>query len=137
MTTINMTPFIDIMLVLLIIFMVSAPLLTSSIEVNPPPAEGSPITSQTKPVIVSVANGGVQSSCFAGSLYVNDQPVTRDALIATTKADMKTPDEKVYLKGSVDLCYKDAAELLGALRHAGVGVQLVVGPPTSAEKQAK
>ena len=84
MTTINMTPFINSMRVLLIIFMVSAPLLTSSIELNPPPAEGSPINWQTKPVKVGVANAmfrtpikrvaytGATSNCNQGRTHCDD-----------------------------------------------------------------
>src|SRR6478736_1580159 len=91
MAEINVTPMVDVMLVLLIIFMVAAPLMTSSIDIDLP-----------------VASGGKQ-------IQANDL-LAKITAIRETRSDAEAV---VYLRGDKDVCYTDMMKLLGYIRQAG------------------
>src|SRR6201996_5704527 len=78
MADINMTPFIDVMLVLLIIFMVAAPLLTTGVSVDLPRASATALNIEKKPIAVSLSE--------QGQLYVMDQPIADADLVAKIQA---------------------------------------------------
>ncbi len=98
MGEINVVPYIDVMLVLLVIFMVTAPLLTQGVKVELPKADAEPIqdASDRQPLVLSVD--------AAGNLYLNrgdgkDEPTTSDRIIATVTSIMKnTPDTPIFVK---------------------------------------
>jgi biopolymer transport protein TolR len=115
---INVTPMVDIMLVLLIIFMVVTPLLQSGVNVAIPkglnPDEEGDITNE-RAVIVSVP--------FAGAYYIGRDPVNKDDLVETIKNRMKLrrPDEPqaVYIRGGVGVPYGDVVDIINSVRDAG------------------
>src|SRR5262245_60816246 len=115
---INVTPMVDIMLVLLIIFMVVTPLLQSGVTVNIPkgtnPDEEGDITTDTA-VVVSVP--------FAGAYYVGRDPVAKDDLIETIKNRMKMRRPKdpqvVYIRGGIGVPYGDVVDVINSIRDAG------------------
>jgi biopolymer transport protein TolR len=115
---INVTPMVDIMLVMLIIFMVVTPLLQSGVNVTLPkganPDEEGDITNE-RAVVVSVP--------FAGGLYVGRDPVSKDDLVETIKTKMKLrrPDEPqaVYIRGGVGVPYGDIVDVINSIRDAG------------------
>ncbi|MGA7809933.1 TonB system transport protein ExbD [Bradyrhizobium sp.] len=116
---INVTPFIDVMLVLLIIFMVAAPLATVDVPVNLPQASAEPAARPEKPIFVTFKADR--------SLAVDDEVVTRDnlaaALDAVTGADRT---QRVLLRADQALPYGEVMALMNALRNAGyVKVALV------------
>lgn len=109
---INVTPMVDVMLVLLIIFMVAAPLLTVGIDVNLPETEAQAIADQGEPLTVSVASDG--------TIFVQDTPVLFDnlepQLIQIAQAGY---DQKIYVRGDREVAYDDVAKVLGRLNSAG------------------
>jgi biopolymer transport protein TolR len=115
---INVTPMVDIMLVMLIIFMVVTPLLQSGVSVNLPkgnnPDEQGDITNE-RAVVVSIP--------FAGSYYVNRDPIAKEDLVETIKTRMKLrrPDEPqaVYIRGGVGVPYGEIVDIINDIREAG------------------
>ncbi|ERF82366.1 biopolymer transporter ExbD [Bradyrhizobium viridifuturi] len=131
MAEINVTPMVDVMLVLLIIFMVAAPLMTSNIDIDLPVASGGKsISSNQPPLTLSVkrTGGGCNSNV---ELYLGDAPVTAVDFPAKIKAigDARSDAEKVvYLRGDKDVCYTDMMKLLGEVRAAGFKANIVIIP---------
>jgi biopolymer transport protein TolR len=131
MAEINVTPMVDVMLVLLIIFMVAAPLMTSNIDIDLPIASGGKsIASNTPPLILSVkrTNGGCNSNV---ELYLGDSQITAPDLLPKIKAIRETRSEAesvVYLRGDKDVCYTDMMKLLGQIRTAGFKANIVIIP---------
>ena len=109
---INITPFIDVMLVLLIIFMVAAPLSTVDVLVNLPVATAKPQARPEKPVFVSVKSDR--------SLAVGDNPVERRRLIAAIEEATKgNRDARLFLRADKKVDYGEVLGLLDLLRSAG------------------
>ena len=109
---INVTPFIDVMLVLLIIFMVAAPLATVDINVNLPSSTAPPQQRPPKPVYVTLKADG--------SLALGDDAVSRDALpdvLATATGGDK--DQRIFLRGDRAVPYGDVMQVMNVLRDAG------------------
>ncbi|MCA6122982.1 biopolymer transporter ExbD [Bradyrhizobium sp. WSM 1704] len=131
MAEINVTPMVDVMLVLLIIFMVAAPLMTSNIDIDLPVASGGKsISSNQPPLTLSVkrTNGSCNSNV---DLYLGDAPVTAAEFPGKIKAigDARSEAEKVvYLRGDKDVCYTDMMKLLGQVRAAGFKANIVIIP---------
>jgi biopolymer transport protein ExbD len=117
---INVTPFIDVMLVLLIIFMVAAPLATVDIKVNLPAASAEPQTRPDKPLYLTVKPDL--------SLALGNESVSRDhlssALDAAAKRDKDTP---IYLQGDKAVPYGEMMEVLNLLRTVGYLKVVLVG----------
>jgi biopolymer transport protein TolR len=128
---INVTPMVDVMLVLLIIFMVAAPLMTSNIDIDLPVASGGKsIAANTPPLTLSVkrTNGSCNSNV---ELYLGDAPVAAADLLPKIKAIRETRSEAesvVYLRGDKDVCYTDMMKLLGQIRTAGFKANIVIIP---------
>ena len=119
MGEINVVPYIDVMLVLLIIFMVTAPLLTQGVEVDLPEATAQPIDSDTNetPIVLSVDH--------AGSLYINigddeDQPQGSKEIVARTAAVLRNrPDAPVLVKADRAVSYGNVVGAMVLLQKAG------------------
>jgi biopolymer transport protein TolR len=131
MAEINVTPMVDVMLVLLIIFMVAAPLMTSNIDIDLPIASGGKsISSNAPPLTLSVkrVNGGCNSNV---ELYLGDSQISAADLPAKIEAIRDTradADRVVYLRGDKDVCYTDMMKLLGQVRAAGFKANIVIIP---------
>ena len=109
---INVTPFIDVMLVLLIIFMVAAPLATVDTPVDLPSSTALPQPRPDKPIYVTLKADG--------SLTLGDDPVSRSALAAALDAATASDKEKrIFLRGDRAVPYGDVMTLLNDLRGAG------------------
>ena len=119
MGEINVVPYIDVMLVLLIIFMVTAPLLTQGIEVDLPEAGAEPIDSEPNeiPIVLSVDRDG--------NLYINigddeDVPQRSQEIIARTAAVLRNrPDAPVLVKADQDVPYGNVVGAMVLLQQAG------------------
>ncbi|ESQ87122.1 biopolymer transporter ExbD [Asticcacaulis sp. AC460] len=122
LSEINVTPMVDVMLVLLIIFMISAPLLNSGIDINLPKTEAAALKEETDPVTVSVDR--------AGQIYVNDKPVSYDALaprlLAITGNETERP---VYVRGDGDTNWGVVAQVMGKLSSSGFTKISIVTDP--------
>lgn len=119
---INVTPFVDVMLVLLIIFMVAAPLATVSIEVDLPAAVAPPQENPPKPVYLSMQDGG--------QLYVGDDPTDLGRLPEDLRMLIGTRDpenERIFIRGDSELLYRDFMELMNTLQDAGFYSVALVG----------
>ena len=113
MSDINMTPLVDVMLVLLVIFMLTAPLMSASLKLDLPKADGA--TQTDVPDFIAVAIDG------NGQLHVNDQPVTATdfaALLARTAR--RNPQTEVQLRADRGVPYGQVAELIGSVQDAGL-----------------
>lgn len=110
---INMVPLIDVMLVLLIVFMITAPLLTHSVKIDLPQAASQP--SDQKPEQVSLSIDG------DGRLFWNDQPLDRAELTARLRsAAAQRPQPELHLRADRDTRYQVLAEVMAEARNAGV-----------------
>jgi biopolymer transport protein ExbD len=109
---INVTPFIDVMLVLLIIFMVAAPLATVDVPVELPSSTAQPQQRPPKPIYVSIKADG--------SIAIGDDPVTReafpDALAAATHGDK---EQRLFVRGDKAVPYQYVMQVMNALRDSG------------------
>ena len=116
---INVTPFVDVMLVLLIIFMVALPVSTVSVNVELPQSNASAAPPQ--PVIVTLT--------LDGRVYVGDRATTLDALPAAAAAALGSSDRKqrIYLRADEGVRYGALMGLINALRRAGYGNLGLVG----------
>ena len=130
MSDINMTPLIDVMLVLLVIFIITAPLMTSSLKLDLPKAGGAP-PAET-PQFVSVALDP------QGQLYVGDEKVDASAFAARiADAARKNPKTEVQLRADKSVPYGRVAELIDTVQKAGLTRIGFVTEPGSAASAAR
>ncbi len=114
MAEINVTPFVDVMLVLLIIFMVAAPLLTVGVPVDLPKSEGSELKSESEPLTVTV---DPQGKIFIQNAEI---PLTdlQPKLSAITEA-RKGMDEAIFVRGDKSTNYGELMRVMGRIASAG------------------
>jgi biopolymer transport protein TolR len=125
MSEINVTPFVDVMLVLLIIFMVTAPLLTSGVAVDLPRTNAQPLTDAVEPVVITVDSDG--------RIFVQEAEVEATALVPRLLAvTNENPDARIYVRGDRAIEYGRVMEVMGLVSQAGfVHVALVaIAPPS-------
>jgi TonB system transport protein ExbD (group 1) len=111
---INVTPFVDVMLVLLIIFMVAAPLATVSVEVKLPPAVAKPIQNPPKPVYISLQKNG--------NVYVGNEQTSLDALGDDLKKAIgaRNPDEeRIFIRCDKGTRYAEFMKVMNKLQDNG------------------
>ena len=110
MSEINVTPLVDVMLVLLIIFMVTAPLLQQGVDVNLPQAKGKDLPPEERLSIV-IKKGG--------DIYLNDNPISMAELTSKLAAVSKL-NPNVFLKADKDVPYGLVVEVMGEVKEAGI-----------------
>ena len=112
MSEINVTPLVDVMLVLLIVFMVAAPLLTVGVPIELPQTQAKSLNTDSKPITVSVtADGGV---------FIGDQAVPLNELVARVSAAAANgTEERIYVRGDANADYGTVMKVMGALSGAG------------------
>ena len=112
MGEINVTPFVDVMLVLLIVFMVTAPLLTVGVEVDLPKTKAGAINADAAPLVVSIKSDG--------SLYLQETVVEPQALIPRLKAiSNANPDVRIFVRGDRAVSYGEVLSVMGRIQSAG------------------
>ena len=112
---INVTPFVDVMLVLLIIFMVSAPLLTVGVPLDLPQTQAKSLDQQKDPLTLSVN--------LKGQVFLNDTEIPIDDLVAKLKAITDARgglDERIFVRGDKKVDYGTVMKVMGRLSAAGV-----------------
>jgi biopolymer transport protein TolR len=129
---INVTPMVDVILVLLIIFMVAAPLLTVSIPVDLPEAKAT-ITTKAKTEQLTVTARKASGSCStAVEYYLGESPIDPAEIEAKIKAikesGEKEIDPNINLRGDKEVCYSEIMRLLGRIKSAGFGANIEVIP---------
>jgi biopolymer transport protein TolR len=112
MAEINVTPFVDVMLVLLIIFMVAAPLMMVGVPLDLPKTDAARIGQTKEPIVVSVD--------LNGQLFIGEEQVAEEDLVARL-SEMKTsdPDVNVYVRGDKGIEYGQVMKVLGQVGQAG------------------
>ena len=109
---INVTPLVDVMLVLLIIFMVTAPLMTSGVPVDLPKANAQPINNDSEPLTVSMN--------AAGKIFLQDQEVSAEELVPKLQAISKNnPERRIFVRGDKDIAYGKIMQVMGTITQGG------------------
>ena len=112
MAEINMTPFIDVMLVLLIIFMVAAPLLATGVPIDLPETRAAALNIDQKPISIAIDD--------KGQVFLMDQPVAVEELTGKIKDIAKAGfDERIYVRGSKAVNYGRVAQVMSLVTSAG------------------
>ena len=112
MGEINVTPFVDVMLVLLIVFMVTAPLLTVGVEVDLPKTKAGAINADAAPLVVSIKSDG--------SLYLQETVVESEVLIPRLKAiSNANPNVRIFVRGDRAVSYGEVLSVMGRIQSAG------------------
>jgi biopolymer transport protein TolR len=127
LSEINVTPLVDVMLVLLVIFMVTAPMMTTGLDVNLPQAKGGALDESTPPVIVAITG--------RSEIYVNDRRVSLEQLAPALQAERRGPGRPpVFLRADRTVPYGVVVQVMGALKAAGVEkLGMITEPPAPSE----
>jgi biopolymer transport protein TolR len=126
---INVVPYIDVMLVLLIIFMVTAPLVTQGVKVDLPKAEAQPLEEESKPPLVASVDG--QGQYFLNVGDSQQEPMSAVDLAVLVAAHLQVePNTPVVVKGDGAVAYSEVVQLMVLLQRAGApSVGLMTTPP--------
>ena len=129
MSQINVTPFVDVMLVLLVIFMITAPLLTVGVEVDLPETDSPPLAGDDEPLSITITGDG--------TTYLQETEVTLADLIPKLRAiTERRPDVRIFIRGDREISYGRVMEVMGVLNAAGFNnVALVTEPRKSASDE--
>jgi biopolymer transport protein TolR len=121
---INVTPLVDVMLVLLVIFMVTAPIIQQGVQVNLPQAKAAAIPGSEQLLVVSIAKNG--------KIYLNDNVMTLEELGSRMRAIRTNEAEKqVYVRADQDVRYGLVMKTIAELKQAGIERVGMVTRPTS------
>ncbi len=121
---INVTPLVDVMLVLLIVFMIAAPLLSVGVPVELPKTDAKSLPSQTEPITITVDKGG--------AVFLQDTQVTLDQLVERLVAiSANGYKERIYLRGDADSDYGAVMKVMARVNAAGFTNLGLVTDPTS------
>ncbi|MGB6241752.1 MAG: biopolymer transporter ExbD [Castellaniella sp.] len=131
MSEINMVPLIDVMLVLLVIFIITAPLLSHSIRINVPQVTAQPVEQQPKVIDLAIDP--------SGAVFWNGQPAALDDLESLLAAESAAdPQPEVRIRADMDTRYGELAQIMGAARRAGMKrLGFVTRPDAPAESGAE
>lgn len=112
MSEINITPFVDVMLVLLIIFMVSAPLLTSGVPIDLPDTQAKALNADTQPITVSVND--------KGQVYLQETEIDMSEVVPKLEAISKTGyEERIFVRGDKNADYGTVMKVMSRISAAG------------------
>ena len=128
---INVTPFVDVMLVLLIVFMVTAPLLTVGVPVNLPKTKAKSIAESEEPLVITVN--------AEGAVFIQDTEVAIENLVPRLRAITENKaDTRIYLRGDKDINYGRVMEVMGTVNIAGfTRVALITELPKGQHRKKK
>ena len=130
MSDINVTPFVDVMLVLLIIFMVTAPMMMQGVDVSLPEATAEPLESEKEHLIITIDQ--------QDRVFINDFQVTLDGLGEKLKKILEgRSDREVFLKADKDRFYGTVVQVMAEIKEAGVEKLGLVTEPEAFEKEGK
>ena len=128
MSEINVTPMVDVMLVLLVIFMVTAPLLTTGIPVNLPQTSADALSEPTEPLVISIN--------AEGKVFLQDTEIDTGSLGPRLQAiTLNKTDTRIYVRGDQAINYGRIMEVMGLVKSAGFSqVALIVEQPPESTK---
>ena len=130
MAEINVTPLVDVMLVLLVVFMVAAPLLTVGVPVDLPQTQAPPITDPKEPLVISIN--------AEGHIFIQDTDVVSDALVPRLQAITgQNPDALVYVRADKSIDYGRVLEVMSLISAAGYRkVSLIAESPKGSSRKS-
>jgi biopolymer transport protein TolR len=112
MAEINVTPLVDVMLVLLVVFMVTAPLLTVGVPVDLPQTQAPPITEPKEPLVISINS--------EGHIFIQDTDIAEEAMVPRLQAITgANPDALVYVRADKSIDYGRVLEVMSLISAAG------------------
>lgn len=128
MAEINVTPFVDVMLVLLVVFMVTAPLLSVGVPVDLPKTEAASINNPDEPVVVSIDSGG--------KVYIQESEIPLDNLAPRLEAITgANPEARIFVRGDKGIAYGLVMQVMGRISAAGYSkVSLLAELPDQRKK---
>ncbi len=130
MSEINVTPFVDVMLVLLVIFMVTAPLLTVGVQIDLPKTKAAVISGQDEPLSVSVDAGG--------NIFIQDTEVKMETLVPRlTAITGKNPDVRIFVRGDRAVNYGRVMTVMGRINAAGYRKVALITSQGDGDNRAK
>lgn len=131
MSEINVTPLVDVMLVLLIVFMVAAPLMTVGVPIELPQTKAKPLQGDSEPITVSVDK--------EGKVFLQETEIDPQTLIAKLEAIAQNGyDERIFVRGDTSVDYGTVMKVMGALNAAGYKkIGLVTGSEPDKKEQKK
>jgi biopolymer transport protein TolR len=129
MSEINVTPLVDVMLVLLVVFMVAAPLLTIGVPVDLPRTAAPPITDPKEPLVISIDG--------AGQIFIEDAVIQTEGLVPRLQAITdNNPDALLYVRADKSIDYGRVLEVMSLVSSAGFRkVSLIAQPPHGAAQR--
>ena len=129
MAEINVTPFVDVMLVLLVVFMVTAPLLTVGVKVDLPSAEANVIQGDDEPLTVSINS--------SGEIFLQESPILLAELVPKLRAITgENPDTRIFVRGDKEISYGLVMGIMGSINSAGFNkVALITQMPPVSERR--
>ena len=129
MAEINVTPFVDVMLVLLVVFMITAPLLTVGVKVDLPSAEANVIQGNDEPLTISINS--------VGQIYLQESPIVLPDLVPKLRAITgENPDTRIFVRGDKEINYGLVMEIMSAINSAGFSkLALITKMPFSADSE--
>src|SRR5215470_12105255 len=128
MSEINVTPLVDVMLVLLVVFMVTAPLLTVGVPVDLPQTQAAPINEPKEPLVISINS--------EGKIYLQETTVEADQLVPRLPAiPNNNPTTSIYVRGDRAVNYGRVLEVMGLVSGAGFTKVALVSEQAPAQKQ--
>jgi biopolymer transport protein TolR len=127
MSEINVTPFVDVMLVLLIIFMVTAPMMVQGVDIELPKSESPPLVSEEEQLVLSLTADG--------KYFINESEFTFEELQVKLRAIREAnPDQAIFVKADGALPYEKVIRMMSVAQAAGIGkVGLVTQPGAASE----
>ncbi len=130
MSEINVTPMVDVMLVLLVVFMVTAPLLTVGVQVDLPKTKASIIQGQDEPLAITVD--------AEGQLYLQETEIELEGLVPRLAAiTSNNPDVRIFLRGDAAINYGRVMEVMGTINAAGYKKVALVTKQLRKKRRAK
>jgi len=128
MSEINVTPLVDVMLVLLVVFMVTAPLLTVGVPVDLPQTQAAPINEPKEPLVISINS--------EGKIYLQETTVEPDQLVPRLQAiTNNNPTTSIYVRGDRAVNYGRVLEVMGLVSGAGFTKVALVSEQAPAQKR--
>lgn len=132
MAEINVTPMVDVMLVLLIIFMIAAPLLVTGVPINLPQSRANALEQDQQPVVLSIDD--------TGAIFINDEPVS-DAVLPQRLDDLRVrlgTEGRLFLRADAGLDYGRVMGLMGELNRTGIArIALVTTGQSSGQASSR
>ncbi len=124
MSDMNVTPLVDVMLVLLIVFMVAAPLMATGVPIDLPKAQAKPLIDQKQPIAITISADG--------KYFVDQREVAADELVTVLGENAESKERRIHVRGDKSVSYGKVIEVMGLINSAGYTKVALVSDATGA-----